>query len=244
MPRTFDITFNDVSFAYEDGPHVLKNVSFELPSGRILGVIGRSGSGKTTLSQLVLGLRQPTDGYALIGDVNAGAVAKGNGNSPIALVAQEPILLQGSIGSNIAFFRELTQGQIEQASREAHLHEDVAAMQESYATLVGEGGGSLSGGQRQRLAIARALVGNPRVLVLDEPTSALDGRSENLVRQTLSELRNRVTVIVISHRLATVQDCDLLLVLDKGELLEYGQRHEVMNSSAFQHVAQSARLQH
>ena len=150
-----------------------------------------------------------------MGDVPAASVAKGNGASPVALVAQEPILLQGSIASNISFFRDVSQEQIENASRAAHLHEDVVMMPQSYETLVGEGGGALSGGQRQRLAIARALVGSPRVLVLDEPTSALDGRSEKLIRRTLSELRGHVTVIVISHRLATVEDCDLLLVLEQ-----------------------------
>ncbi len=193
---------------------LLKNVSFYIPSGKILGVVGRSGSGKSTLSQLVLGMRMPSHGHAFVGDVPASSIRKGNGTSPIALVAQESILLQGSIASNISFFRNVSQEQIEIASRAAHLHEDVVGMPRSYETPVGEGGGSLSGGQRQRLAIARALVGSPRVLVLDEPTSALDGRSESLVRRTLSELRDHVTVIVISHRLATVEDCDLLLVLE------------------------------
>ena len=110
----------------------------------------------------------------------------------------------------------------------------------SYDTLVGEGGGALSGGQRQRLAIARALVGSPRVLVLDEPTSALDGRSEHLIRRTLSELRGHVTVIVISHRLATVEDCDLLLVLDGGRRTDFGPRDVVVTGDAFRRVAEAA----
>ena len=110
-------------------------------------------------------------------------------------------------------------------------------MTQSYDTLVGEGGGALSGGQRQRLAIARALVGSPRVLVLDEPTSALDGRSEHLIRRTLSELRGHVTVIVISHRLATVEDCDLLLVLDGGRRTDFGPRDEVVTGRCFRRVA-------
>jgi ATP-binding cassette subfamily B protein len=239
IPGNFDIKFDEVSFAYVQNTFVLKNISFCLHSGNILGVVGRSGSGKTTLSQLVLGMRRPSAGRALVGDVPAVAVAKGNGVSPVALVAQEPILLQGSIASNIAFFRDVSQEEIENASRAAHLHEDVAQMAQSYETLVGEGGGSLSGGQRQRLAIARALVGSPRVLVLDEPTSALDGRSENLIRQTLSELRGRVTVVIISHRLATVEDCDLLLVLDRGELADYGPRNDVIGRPAFRHVAEA-----
>ena len=239
-PDSFDITFDGVSFAYDRATDVLKNVSFHVPSGQILGIVGRSGSGKTTLSQLVLGMRRPSTGSALVGDVPAASVAKGSGVSPVALVAQEPILLQGSIVSNIAFFRDVSQEQIENASRAAHLHEDVATMTLSYDTLVGEGGGALSGGQRQRLAIARALVGSPRVLVLDEPTSALDGRSEQLIRRTLSELRGHVTVVVISHRLATVEDCDLLLVLDGGRRTDFGPRDAVVTGDAFRRVAEAA----
>ena len=239
VPENFDVTFDGVSFAYDSGTEALKNVSFYIPSGKILGVVGRSGSGKSTLSQLVLGMRTPSHGHAFVGDVPASSIRKGNGTSPIALVAQESILLQGSIASNISFFRNVSQEKIEIASRAAHLHEDVVAMPRSYETPVGEGGGSLSGGQRQRLAIARALVGSPRVLVLDEPTSALDGRSESLVRRTLSELRDHVTVIVISHRLATVEDCDLLLVLDGGRLADFGPRDEVTSRAAFRHVAEA-----
>jgi ATP-binding cassette subfamily B protein len=239
VPEDFDVKFDGVSFAYESGTEALTNVSFHIPSGKILGVVGRSGSGKSTLSQLVLGMRTPSHGHAFVGDVPASFIRKGNGTSPVALVAQESILLQGSIASNIAFFRNVSQERIEIASRAAHLHEDVVAMPRSYETPVGEGGGSLSGGQRQRLAIARALVGSPRVLVLDEPTSALDGRSESLVRRALSELRDHVTVIVISHRLATVEDCDFLLVLDGGRLADFGPRNEVTSRAAFRHVAEA-----
>jgi ATP-binding cassette subfamily B protein len=239
VPDNFDIKFDGVSFTYGAGPEAVNNVSFSVPSGRILGVVGRSGSGKSTLSQLVLGMRIPTHGHVFVGDVPASSIKKGNGTSPIALVAQESILLQGSIASNISFFRDVSQEGIEIAARAAHLHEDVMAMPRSYETPVGEGGDALSGGQRQRLAIARALVGSPRVLVLDEPTSALDGRSESLVRRTLSELRDHMTVIVISHRLATVEDCDLLLVLDDGRLADFGPRDEVKGRAAFRHVVEA-----
>jgi len=240
IPETYDVTFDSVSYAYQAGTEVLRNLSFYLPTGNILGVVGRSGSGKSTLSQLVLGMRTPSTGQVLLGDVPAASVAKGDGASPIAFVAQESILLQGSIASNISFFRDVSQEQIEAASRAAHLHDDVIGMTRSYKTLVGEGGGALSGGQRQRLAIARALVGAPRVLVLDEPTSALDGRSEFLIRRTLSELRGHVTVIVISHRLATVEDCDLLLVLETGNLADFGPRGQIVHGAAFRHVVQAA----
>ncbi len=240
FPTSFDVNVKDVSFAYDDRGPVLKQVSFFVPSGLILGVAGRSGSGKTTLSQILLGMLQPAKGVALIGDVSVTRIAKGGGVSPVALVAQDPVLLQGSIAHNISFFRRVRAGEIEAASRAAHLHEDVMVMPHLYETEVGEGGTALSGGQRQRLVIARALAGGPRVLVLDEPTSALDGRSEGLIRQTLTELRGRVTIIVISHRLGLVEDCDLLLVLDNGRVADFGPRREVLARDAFRDVAEAA----
>jgi ATP-binding cassette, subfamily B, bacterial len=239
IPTRFDIHVKNVSFSYPDRGSVLKEISFLVPAGQILGIVGRSGSGKTTLSQILLGLRQPTEGVAMVGEVAAANVAKGHGASPVALVAQDPVLLQGSIGFNISFFRGVPSEGIEAASRSAHLHEDVMAMPDRYETEVGEGGTALSVGQRQRLAIARALAGAPRVIVLDEPTSALDGRSESLIRQTLTELRGTVTIIVISHRLGTVDDCDLLLVLDKGRIADFGPRAPVLMGSAFRDVAQA-----
>ena len=240
IPTDFSITFEDVSFSYDGKDPVLQNVSFSIPSGKIVGVVGRSGSGKTTLSQLILGLRQPSQGSVMIGNVAPSNVAKGHGVSPLALVAQDPILLQGSIGSNIAFFREASLDEIEAAAVAAHLHDDILAMPGQYEALVGNAGSSISGGERQRLAIARALMGSPRVLVLDEPTSALDGRSESLVRRTLMELRGTMTVIIISHRLATVEDCDLLLVLEKGRVADYGLREDVVLKAPFRRVAEAS----
>jgi ABC-type multidrug transport system fused ATPase/permease subunit len=240
FPTSFDINVSDVAFAYDDRELVLKHVSFFVEAGQVLGIVGRSGSGKTTLSEILLGMRPPANGVALVGDVSVGKIAKGGGVSPVALVAQDPVLLQGSIAFNISFFRGVTPEGIEAASRAAHLHEDVMAMPDLYETRVGEGGTGLSGGQRQRLAIARALAGAPRVLVLDEPTSALDGRSESLIRQTLTELGGRVTIIVISHRLGLVQDCDLLLVLDKGRVADFGPRRDVLKRDAFREVSEAA----
>jgi ABC-type bacteriocin/lantibiotic exporter with double-glycine peptidase domain len=239
LPASFDIDVKNVSFAYDGRGPVLRQVSFFVRGGQILGIAGRSGSGKTTLSEILLGMRQPADGVALVGDVSVARIAKGGGVSPVALVAQDPVLLQGSIAFNISFFRGVHPERIEAASRAAHLHEDVITMPDLYETGVGEGGTALSGGQRQRLAIARALAGAPRVLVLDEPTSALDGRSESLIRQTLAELRGKVTIIVISHRLGLVEDCDLLLVLEKGRVVDFGPGREVLTRDAFREVAEA-----
>ena len=237
IPANFDINVTNVSFSYDDRGSVLKRVTFHLPDGQILGIVGRSGSGKTTLSQILLGMLEPESGIVLVGEVPATGIAKGGGLSPVALVAQEPVLLEGSIAFNISFFRDLDPAKIEAASRGAHLHEDVMEMPDLYETGVGEGGTALSGGQRQRLAIARALAGAPRLLVMDEPTSAVDSHSESLIRQTLTELHGKVTSIIISHRLALVEDCDLLLVLEKGRVADFGPRREVLARAAFQEVA-------
>jgi ABC-type multidrug transport system fused ATPase/permease subunit len=184
-------------------------------------------------------MREPMDGIALVGDVAVAKIAKGGRVSPLALVAQDPVLLQGTIAFNISFLRNVPLEKIEAASRAAHLHEDVSVMPERYATRVGEGGAALSGGQRQRLALARALAGDPRLLVLDEPTSALDTRSESLIRKTLTELRGRVTIVIISHRLGLIEDCDLLLVLDRGRVADFGPAKEVLTRAPYRAVAEA-----
>jgi ABC-type multidrug transport system fused ATPase/permease subunit len=237
LPTSFDVRVRGLSFAYDGRGSVLEEVTFHVPDGQILGIVGRSGGGKTTLSQIVLGMLEPDSGVVLVGGVPASRIAKGGGSSPVALVAQDLVLLEGSIAFNITLFRNLDPEKIEAASRAAHLHEDVMMMPDLYETKVGEGGAALSGGQLQRLAIARALAGAPRLLVMDEPTSAVDIRSESLIRQTLTELRGAVTSIIVSHRLALVEDCDLLLVLKNGRKADFGPREEVSARAAFQEVA-------
>jgi ATP-binding cassette subfamily B protein len=227
-PSKFDVRVENVSFGYNERESILGRVSFYVPSGQILGIIGKSGSGKTTLGQIILGMLVPDEGFVLIGDVSPIDIAMKDRRSSVALVAQEPVLLQGTIESNVSFFRDLSEADVQDASRAAHLHEDVLLMPNGYATEVGEGGTALSGGQRQRLAIARALGGKPHLLVMDEPTSAVDSRSELLIRQTISELRGAVTSIIISHRYALVDDCDFILELDRGRVLEFGNRRDVL----------------
>jgi ABC-type multidrug transport system fused ATPase/permease subunit len=239
VPETFGVDFDSVEYSYDGVTLALSGITMHIPEGKIIGVLGPSGSGKTTISQLLLGLREPTSGRATIGGEDAAAISKSDVHSTVALVPQEPVLLQGSIIDNIRFFRNFEEQEVIDAAKSAYLHEDVVRMPAGYETLVGEGGGALSGGQKQRLAIARALIGSPKLIVLDEPTSAVDGRTENLIRQTLSELRGHVTVVIISHRIETTAQCDLLLVLANGRIADYGERDAVLAGPAYRDIVLS-----
>ncbi len=239
VPESFEVHFDSVEYSYDGVTLALSDITMRIPEGKIVGMLGPSGSGKTTISQILLGLREPTSGRATIGGLDAAAIAKTEAHSTVALVPQEPVLLQGSISENIKFFREFEESEVIDAAQSAHLHEDVVRMPAGYETPVGEGGGSLSGGQKQRLAIARALIGSPKLIVLDEPTSAVDGRTEKLIRRTLSELREKVTVVIISHRVETTAQCDILLVLADGKVADYGERDEVLAGSAYRSIVLS-----
>ncbi len=236
LPESFEVDFESVEYSYDGMTLALGGITMNIPQGKIVGMLGPSGSGKTTISQILLGLREPTSGQATIGGVDAAAIAKGDGHNVVALVPQEPVLLQASVSDNIKFFRDFEEHEVIEAAKSAHLSEDIERMPEGYETLVGEGGGSLSGGQKQRLAIARALIGSPKLIVLDEPTSAVDGRTERLIRRTLSELRGHVTVVIISHRIETTSQCDLLLVLSNGKVADFGERDEVVAGSAYNNI--------
>ncbi|HVX21173.1 MAG TPA: ATP-binding cassette domain-containing protein [Acidimicrobiales bacterium] len=229
----FDLSVEGVSFSYPAGPGrrpALDDVTFVVPDGHILGVVGRSGSGKTTLGEVVLGLRAPTCGRVLVGGVPVAARLGRDRDGWAAVVGQDAPVCRGSVADNIAFFRDLDRPAVVAAARAAHLHDDIVALPRGYDTVIGERGTALSGGQRQRLAIARALAGRPRLVVLDEPTSALDGWSERSVGDTVAALRGRATVVVISHRRATVAGCDLLLVLDRGRVAAFGPADRVAES--------------
>ncbi|MGB7051602.1 MAG: ABC transporter ATP-binding protein [Acidimicrobiales bacterium] len=239
VPESFGVDFDAVEYSYDGVTLALCGITMHIPEGKIIGMVGPSGSGKTTISQLLLGLREPTSGRATIGGEDAAAISKTDAHSMVALVPQEPVLLQGSIIDNIKFFRDFEEWEVIDAARSAHLHEDVVQMHAGYETPVGEGGGALSGGQKQRLAIARALIGSPKLIVLDEPTSAVDGRTEMLIRQTLSELRQHVTVVIISHRIETTAQCDLLLVLANGKIADFGERDAVLAGPAYRNIVLS-----
>jgi ATP-binding cassette, subfamily B, bacterial len=210
---------HDVEFAYVPDRSVLHRLSFEIYPGEAVGVVGPSGSGKSTLVQLLLGVRSPTAGSITAGGLDLDEVDRRWWSSKVAFVPQEARLFSGTVADNVAFFRpDVDRAAIEAACRRAHVADEITAMADGYDTDVGSGGNRLSGGQRQRLVIARALVGDPEVLILDEPTSALDVHSEVLIREMLADLRGQVTVIAIAHRMSTLEACERIMVIQDGHL--------------------------
>ena len=209
----------NATFEYTTDTPVLHAISLAIEEHEVVGVVGPSGSGKSTLVQLLLALRDPTSGAVLADGRDIREFSRSEWARKVTFVPQQAHLIAGTVSDNIRFLRDdVTQEQIEQASRLANLHDDVAGFAEGYERQVGEQGSHLSGGQQQRLIIARALVENPDVLILDEPTSALDVRSEHLIRQTLNTLREKMTIIIVAHRLSTLEICDRIMVIQDGEL--------------------------
>ena len=228
------IAMVNVSFAYPQGEPVLRDISFTITPHEIIGIVGPSGAGKSTLVQLLLGLRDPDQGHVLADGRDISTFDRAQWARKVTFVPQAAHLIAGTIADNIRFLRDgVTQDDVERAARLAHLHEDVEGFPEGYERQVGKHGGHLSGGQQQRLCIARALVEQPDVLILDEPTSALDVRSEHLVRNTLLSLKDRMTVIVIAHRLSTLSICDRIMVIKDGELKDFDTPSALEQSSDF-----------
>jgi ATP-binding cassette subfamily C protein len=223
------LAFNNVSFAYEKGDAVLGNLSFEIPKGSTVGFIGKSGSGKTTLFDLVLRLLKPASGIIEIDGVNVENIGISDWRNRIAYVPQDAFLLNDTIYNNIIFYNEhIPKEDVEQAAKLAHLNEFVKDLKDGYETVVGERGVRLSGGQRQRIAIARALARRPEILLLDEATSALDVESEAYIQEALRKLKGKMTILIIAHRLGTVSDSDMLIVLEEGHIIESGKPADLL----------------
>jgi ABC-type multidrug transport system fused ATPase/permease subunit len=222
-----EITFENVSFAYPDAPKtlVLRNFCLRIQEGELLSVTGRSGCGKSSILLLLQRLYDPTEGRITLDGVDIKELDVSWWRSQIGSVEQEPTLFVATIAENIAYGApDATKVEIEEAAREANVHDAILALPRGYDTLVGERGASLSGGQKQRIAIARALLVKPRILALDEATSALDTTSEHTVLQNLLNLRRnkKVTTLVVSHHLSTLAAADRVAVLDEGLLMEDG----------------------
>ncbi len=219
IDRVGRIEARDLHFSYDPNREVLHGLDFTIEPGEVVGIVGPSGGGKSTLVHLILGLRQPTSGSINVDGIDLSTVDRSDWTSRVAFVPQEPSLFAGSISDNVKFFRSgIDDEQVEHACRDASLMSDISSMDRGVDTFVGERGAKLSGGQRQRLSIARALVGNPEVLVMDEPTSALDTTSEDALKQTIASLRGSKTIIIIAHRLTTLDICDRLMVIQGGQI--------------------------
>lgn len=230
-PLRHGLAFRDVSFHYDDGDRrrILRHVSFEVPVGQVVAIVGLSGAGKTTLVNLIPRFYDVTGGAILIDGVDIRDVTLTSLRAQIGMVTQETVLFDDTIAANIAYGRPTaTPAMIEAAARAAHAHEFVSALPQGYETRIGERGQRLSGGQRQRLAIARALLKDPPILILDEATSSLDAESEGLVQDALATLMHNRTSFVIAHRLSTVRRADAIVVLERGEIREVGRHDELL----------------
>lgn len=223
-----DIAIQRLSFGYQPDRTVLHEVDLRMAAGSFHGIVGHTGSGKTTLLSLLLRFYPAPAGSIRIDGVPLEAIAEDAFRASVGMVPQEPFLLAASVRENIAMGRALTDAQVEAAARAAHAHEFVAQLEQGYDTLLGEGGARLSVGQKQLLAIARALAGEPRILFLDEATAHIDSETEQLVQRTLAELRGRVTIVAIAHRLSTVRDADRIVVLNHGRIAELGTHAQLM----------------
>lgn len=227
LERMGDVEMRGVGFTYGEGK-VLSNIDLSIKKGSMVALVGASGSGKTTLANILLRFYEPTEGSVMVDGCDVADYSVASWRSRIGVVTQEPALFNDSIFNNIAFGQEgVTPEQVEQAAKIANAHDFISEMEDGYDSIVGDGGSLLSGGQRQRICIARAIVGNPDLLVLDEATSALDTEAERCVQQGLEQAMKGRTVLVIAHRLSTVRNADEIVVLDKGEIVERGTAKEL-----------------
>jgi ATP-binding cassette, subfamily B, bacterial MsbA len=226
-----EVVYDRVSFRYGSGDPVLSDVSFALPRGRVVALVGPSGAGKTTLADLLPRFHDPTAGQILMDGVPLTKLTRRSIRSLLGVVSQDTVLLNDTVHANIVYGSPTaTRAQVEAAAEAANAAGFVAQLPQGYATVLGERGTRLSGGQRQRIAIARALLRDPPILILDEATSALDTESERLVQQAIDRLMRERTVLVIAHRLATVRDADEIVVLDAGRVVQRGTHEELFRA--------------
>jgi subfamily B ATP-binding cassette protein MsbA len=232
-PFSDRVRYDAVDFDYRDGHPVLRSVSFEVARGEVVALVGSSGAGKSTVMDLLPRFHDPRGGRVLVDGQDIRGVTLTSLRAQLGIVTQETILFHDTVRNNIAYGRaDATDASVRAAAEAAHAHEFIARLPEGYDTVIGERGAKLSGGERQRLAIARALLRNPPILLLDEATSALDAESERLVQEALERLMRDRTVLVIAHRLSTVQHADRIVVLDQGRVVESGNHAELIARGA------------
>ncbi|MDP2852055.1 MAG: type I secretion system permease/ATPase [Gallionella sp.] len=243
-PLVGRIEFDQVAFRYRpDAPEVLRDIDLVIQPGEVIGLVGRSGSGKSTLTKLAQRLYLPERGRVLVDGVDLAMADSSSLRRQIGVVLQENMLFNRSIRENIALADPgLPIEAVMAAAKLAGAHEFILELTEGYDTLVGEHGSTLSGGQRQRIAIARALIGNPRILIFDEATSALDYESERIIQNNMKAICQGRTVLIIAHRLSAVRDANRIVVLDRGQIVEQGSHAELLRHEAG-HYARLHRLQ-
>jgi len=230
-----DVKFENCSFRYrQDGPFILQDVNLDIPKGEMLGIVGRSGSGKSTLTNLVQRLYVPEKGRVLVDGIDLTLVDTAWLRRQVGVVLQENTLFNRTVRDNIALAEPgVPMEVVVRAAELAGAHEFILELPEGYDTMIGEQGTGLSGGQRQRVAIARALLTNPRILIFDEATSALDYESEHLIQKNMAAICQDRTVIIIAHRLSTVKECNRIVVVDKGQIIESGPHDELINTGGY-----------
>lgn len=224
------VELKNVSFSYEPNKSVLKNVSFKVNKGEMIGLVGHSGAGKSTITNIITRLYDVFDGEVLIDGVNVKNIANESLHSNIGMVLQETYLFSGSIAQNIAYGKpDATIEEIIDAAKSAHAHEFIVNLPDGYDTRLGKGGTDLSGGEKQRISIARAILMNPAILIFDEATSSLDTETEQKIQQAMQSLVKGRTTIAIAHRFSTLKNADRLVVVKNGRIVEEGTHEELFN---------------
>jgi ATP-binding cassette, subfamily B, bacterial len=235
-PVVQEILFEDVAFAYREGQPVVRDFDVAVPGGTVVALVGRSGAGKTTVTDLVARFHDPTRGRILLNGSDIRDLRLRTYRDLLAIVPQDVFLFDGSVRDNIAYGRhDATDAEIEDAARRANAHEFILKLPQRYETFIGERGVKLSGGQQQRLAIARALLASPQILILDEATSNLDTESEQLIQASMATLLAGRTTFVIAHRLSTIRRAHLILLMEDGRVIERGTHEELMRNQGAYH---------
>ena len=228
------VRFENVNFSYESNRQILFNMSFDIPAGHNIAVVGHSGSGKSTISRLLFRFYEVTSGRILVNDQDISNITQKSLRATVGIVPQDTVLFNESIYYNIAYGRpEASCEEVFQAAKSAHIHDFIESLPEKYKTKVGERGLKLSGGEKQRVAIARAILKGPKILIFDEATSALDSRSEKAIQGELKRIAANRTTLTIAHRLSTIADADQILVMDKGRIIERGSHQELLATRGF-----------
>jgi len=231
-----NIALNNIWFDYEEGNHVIQDISFEARAGSITALVGSSGSGKTTIAGLAASFLDPSRGAVTVDDVDLSTVTLESYRRQLGVVLQDDFLFEGTIRENIVFPRpDASEAQIQQAVDAAYVSEFSGRFEKGLDTLIGERGVKLSGGQRQRIAIARAILADPRILILDEATSNLDTESESFIQQSLMQLMKGRTTFVIAHRLSTIRQAHQILVIEEGQIAERGTHQELLEKAGRYH---------